>query len=112
METKLPTGNPVARLNDAFRQTLLGGQVMITRGFANLPTDTQARIMLAVKEFSSFTKDNDPYGEHDFGKLHCDGHTIFCKIDTYDLSMKWASEDPADPAKTRQVLTVMLAQEY
>jgi hypothetical protein len=102
----------IARLNDVFRQTFLGGQVMITRGIASLPADTQSRILQAVKEFNTFTKDNDPYREHDFGKLHCDGHTIFWKIDYYDLSLKWASEDPADPAKTRRVLTVMLANEF
>jgi len=36
-----------------------------------------------VIAFDSFTADNDPHGEHDFGAFEHDGQKIFWKIDCY-----------------------------
>ena len=55
-------------LNDNFRGRFCGGQVVMTRGVADLPLDVKARLILAVQSFNNFTKDNDPYGEHDCGQ--------------------------------------------
>ena len=79
---------------------------------AALPYPDQAAILGKVVEFDQFNEDNDPHGEHDFGSFEHAGQRIFWKIDTYDLSMEWGSEDPSDPAKTTRVLTIMLADEY
>jgi Protein of unknown function (DUF3768) len=70
-----------------------------------------------VMKFDTFTPDNDPYGEHDFGAFEYSGHKIFWKIDYYDRASfgtghDMGSEDPSDPAKTLRILTVMLASEY
>jgi len=35
-------------LNDNFRSTFVGGQVVMTRGVADLPLDVRARFILAV----------------------------------------------------------------
>ncbi len=56
--------------------------------------------------------DNDPHGEHEFGNFELAGRTFFFKIDAYDTEMRYGSPDPADPAKTTRVLTIMLADEY
>ncbi|MBD8902577.1 hypothetical protein MBTS_10070, partial [Methylobacterium bullatum] len=40
------------------------------------------------------------------------GQRCFWKIDTYDRAMVGHSPDPADPAVTVRVLTILLAQEY
>ena len=55
---------------------------------------------------------NDPNGEHDFGSFEIADQKIFFKIDYYNLEMDGGSEDPADPAKTTRMLTVMKAEEY
>ena len=99
-------------LNDNFRSTFVGGQVVMTRGVADLPLDVRARLILAVQSFSNFTKDNDPYGEHDFGSFEIEGETYFFKIDYYALDMNGGSEDAADPSVTTRVLTIMRADEY
>ena len=69
-------------------------------------------ILKAVSEFSDFTPDNDPYGEHDFGALNVEGHRIYFKIDYYDRDLIYGSPDPANPEVTTRVLTIMLASEY
>jgi len=99
-------------LNDNFRSTFLGGQVVMTQGVNALPLDTKARALLAVQSFSNFTKDNDPHGEHDFGSFELEGETYFFKVDYYSLDMDGGSEDPADPNVTTRVLTIMRADEY
>lgn len=102
----------IRMLNDNFRHTFIGGQVVMTRGVDALPLDTKARVFLAVQSFSNFTKDNDPQGEHDFGSFKQEAETYFWKIDYYDQEMTGGSENPADPTKTRRVLTIMRADEY
>lgn len=99
-------------LNDQLRRTGIGGQVLITQGIDALGAHTAAGILGALRRFDSFSPDNDPYGEHDFGSLEVDGRTIFFKIDYYDSTHTMHSEDPTDPEKTNRVLTIMLAEEY
>jgi hypothetical protein len=74
--------------------------------------DQQAEIMHQVHTFAEFTPENTPHGEHDFGSFEYDGKTIFWKIDCYDRDLSYGSPDPADPAVTTRVLTVLLAEEY
>lgn len=102
----------IAILNDALRTTFLTGRVMMTAGIRGLDSATQSKIVEGVQTFQTFTPDNDPHGEHDFGSLTVDGHKVFWKIDYYDKAMEYGSEDPTDPAKTTRVLTIMLAEEY
>jgi hypothetical protein len=102
----------VRTLNDAFRRSLSGGRVMMTAGIAALPDAAQTAVLDEVRKFDTFTADNDPHGEHDFGSFEVDGRKIFWKIDYYDAAMEFGSEDPADSTKTTRVLTVMLASEY
>lgn len=104
--------NLIARLNDAFRQTFVGGAVMMTAGVVALGSQKQALILQAVRGFSDFPPSDDPYGEHDFGALTVCGERLFFKIDYYDPSMTAGSQDPGDPDVTRRVLTIMLASEY
>lgn len=99
-------------LNDNFRTTFIGGQVLISAGVSELPMDIKAEALLAVRSFNDFTGGNDPYREHDFGSFNLAGDTFYWKIDYYDLDCRYGSEDPADPAKTTRVLTIMLAMEY
>lgn len=68
--------------------------------------------MRAVQSYSTFTPENDPHGEHDFGSFEIAGERFFWKIDYYDRRYKGGSEDPSDPEKTARVLTVMYAHEY
>lgn len=116
MSTELTENQKIAKLNDEFRQNLpifmLIGQAFITREIAHLPEKDRMEILSKVQTFSEFTEDNDPHGEHDFGSFKHNDQKIFWKFDYYDKSMKWGSEDPANPHMTRRILTIMLACEY
>jgi hypothetical protein len=100
----------IRELNDAFRTTLKGGRVMLTRGIVGR-ADCNA-IVEAVQRFDNFTDDNDPYGEHDLGGFEAGQDTIIFKLDYYNRNLSAGSEDPSDPSITTRVLTIMLASEY
>jgi len=103
----------IAQLNDEFRKTAgQGDHVYMTQGIQVLPPEDRLLILNLVKTFNNFSEDNDPYGEHDFGAFDHKGERIFWKIDYYDKSMTFGSENPADPEVTERVMTVMLAREY
>jgi Protein of unknown function (DUF3768) len=112
MNAAQSTTDRIRLLNDNFRSTFTGGQVLMTQGVSELPMDTKARLLLAVQRFSDFTTDNDPHREHDFGSFEVEGEGYFFKLDYYSLDMRAGSEDPADPEKTTRVLTIMRADEY
>ena len=99
-------------LNDDARRFLTDGKIFITAGIAALPLTDQAAIIDRVRTFADFTPDNDPYGEHDFGSFEHAGQSIFWKIDYYDRDERFGSADPSDPAVTKRVLTILLAEEY
>jgi hypothetical protein len=102
----------IACLNDRLRTTLEGGRVLVTRGVQALGQDALQKIVAAVRHHSTFTEDNDPFGEHDFGVIQGCGPKIFWKIDYYDTALSMHSPNPADPAVTTRVLTILLAEEY
>jgi hypothetical protein len=102
----------IRELNDLLRRTFTGGRVVMTDGVAALPEANLSQLLEKVRIFDAFTNDNDPYGEHDFGSFELAGQTYFFKVDYYALDMDGGSEDPADPAKTTRVLTIMRADEY
>ena len=102
----------IRELNDAFRETFRGGLVVMTAGVAELPDCVKAQALKKVATFDSFTEDNDPHGEHDFGSFEMVGRRFFWKIDYYDKRSEFGSHDPANPEITNRVLTVMLADEY
>lgn len=102
----------IRELNDAFRTSFIGGQIMLTSGVTSLPPKMTAAVLASVKSFKDFTKGNDPNSEHDFGSITIENEKFFWKIDYYDQTLQLGSDNPADPTVTERVLTVMLAEEY
>ncbi|TCV75921.1 DUF3768 domain-containing protein [Neorhizobium sp. S3-V5DH] len=102
----------VRRLNDALRKTLIGGRVLLTSGVQRLDEAQQAELLQAVRSFDTFTAANDPYGEHDFGRVVIADEGYFWKIDYYDTDLRYQSPDPADSTVTTRVLTIMREDEY
>ena len=82
-------------INDAFLQT---GKIKL--------------LAKAIAAFDAFEADDDPYQQRDFAALEVEGTKVYFKFDYYNLTVDGGSEDPADPAQTVRVLTVMLPAEY
>jgi hypothetical protein len=85
---------------------------VITRAVAMEAATFRQRLIEVVRRFDDFTADNDPYGEHDFGKVTLDGSDHFFKIDYYDKDKQYGSEDASNPAITCRVVTIMNAEDY
>lgn len=119
----------IARLNDLARRAMgVACTAVVTAGFRSLPDDDQSQVRELIETFDAFTDDNDPHGERDFGSIYQLGdgrwtterprsqedecERVFWKLDYYDRDMQFASEDAANPAITRRVLTIMLSDEY
>ncbi|MEL7516779.1 MAG: DUF3768 domain-containing protein [Pseudomonadota bacterium] len=120
-ETPTPDAIEIAEQNDRFRTTwgadfTVPGQIVMTRGVADLSPATKAIIMARVQGFDSFTEDNDPCGDHSFGafdvEMAGDSYRIFWKIDLFDTDYAMGSDDPANLAVTCRVLTILHASEY
>ena len=101
----------IAALNDACRAAP-GQGWMVTSGVRALGEDFLRAALVAVAAFKAFDTGDDPWGEHDFGALFIQGRRLFWTIDCYDLTLTGGSPDPADPAVTRRVLTLMVSEEY
>ena len=108
----IPRAEQIARLNDVLRKTGRGGAIMVTRGVRALPGFEPLALLHALAAFDKFDADNDPHGERDFGDVEFAGESLLWKIDYYDSDLRYGSNDPADPAVTQRVLTVMLPHEW
>ncbi|MXO92157.1 DUF3768 domain-containing protein [Erythrobacter arachoides] len=102
----------IRALNDKLRIDCSGGYFVVTQGIHALGQDELAKIEKAIIAFDDFRFQNDPFGEHDFGKVRVSGRDIFWKIDYYDQTQTHHSPDPANSNVTTRVMTVMLASEY
>ena len=108
----LPRAEAIARLNDDLRKRGRGGSIVVTRGVRRIEGFDVRGLLAALAAYDDFDPNNDPHGERDFGDLTIGDEDLLWKIDYYDARFEFASSDPADPAATSRVLTIMLASEY
>jgi hypothetical protein len=106
------TAANIAELNDHLRRTFTGGKVLLTAAVAALEPSDQGEVLEKVRSFADFNPDNDPHLEHDFGVVSVEGERYFFKVDYYDLTMEFGSQDPSDPTVTTRVLTIGHMSDY
>jgi Protein of unknown function (DUF3768) len=119
----------IARLNDLARRAMgVACTGVATVGFRSLPEADQSQVRELIETYDAFDEDNDPHSERDFGCVYQLGdgqwtterprsrdderERVFWKFDYYDRDLQFGSEDAANPAITRRVLTIMLSDEY
>jgi hypothetical protein len=108
-------------LNDRCRAgTLREAKTVFTRGCIDSFCDpgdplslfTVQSALLAKVRAHDCSADEDPHGERDFGVFEHEGEKLYWKIDYYDPSLSFGSDEPSDVAQTMRVLTILLASEY
>ncbi|MDH7913462.1 DUF3768 domain-containing protein [Winogradskyella sp. SYSU M77433] len=113
----------LAEQNDMFRKHIgmvemdiidVKGKLNMTMGVDALSNFQKLDTLIKLWAYDDFNEDNDPHGEHDFGRFTLDENKqdILWKIDYYDTNYEYGSEDPSNLKITRRVLTVMLPSEY
>lgn len=101
----------IKKRNDAFRKSLIRDskhKVVLTESVHESPN--KDLIIEAIRNFDSFSGENDPHGEHDFGSVVVAGEKYFFKFDYYDLQYEYG----ADPKEEDYalLLTIMHASDY
>lgn len=106
--------NTIAQLNDRLRMQgdMTLGQWGITPGIYSTFGNDVKQVLQMVATHEPGPDEDNGEGERDFGSLEFNGEKVFWKIDYYDPTFTYGSDNPADPEKSRRVLTVMLASEY
>lgn len=112
MTTELDRAASIAALNDAFRAAGPERDWVMTAGVQSRGLAFIAAVIAKVRTHACFPPDSNPHGERDFGVITLAGERVWFKIDYYDLDLRYGWEDPADPAQTRRVLTIMFPNEY
>ncbi|MDH4378684.1 MAG: DUF3768 domain-containing protein [Vampirovibrionales bacterium] len=109
---KSTQADTISQLNDRCRRSIPHSQCYLTPGVISAFGDNLSPVLDAVRGFDAFTRDNDPYGENDFGKVVVAGISLFWKIDTYqDATLTHGADDPLSPQAVR-VITIMRVEEY
>ena len=115
MTRELDRAAAIAALNDAFRAAGPERDWVMTAGIQSRGLAFIAAVIAKVRTHACFPPDSDPHGERDFGVISLAGEQVWFKIDYYDYDYElepYGSEDPANPGRTRRVLTIMFPDEY
>lgn len=99
--------------NDRLRQSMKPdkhNRVMLTRAVAELSNNDLQSLLTLVSKFKSFNTRNDPYNEHNFGRVTLNSQEFFWKIDYYDQAFEYGA-NPLEGEVSR-VLTIMRAKDY
>lgn len=96
----------------------LNGRILAVGALGEEGPDKVQRVWEACARISDWPKDDDPDGEHDFGKFEFEGDNFVFKIYCYfkicndGLDDMHGSERPDDPNVTIRVLALMYAEDY
>ena len=97
-------------LNDKARQNL--NNYSLSQAVQGLNEESLQQLLEQVKTFNEFSEDNDPWDEHDYGRIEFEGNTYLWKIDYYNKNMTGHSPNSADDSVTRRIICVMRSDEY
>jgi hypothetical protein len=96
--------------NDRLRTTFKGGTLFISEGVWALGLLAADQILKAVKSFGDFSREDDPRGEHDFGRFEVAGQKLVWKI---ECELDAAEHGRTGyPGAIKRALLIMLEEEH
>jgi hypothetical protein len=99
--------------NDIFRKTMLPSRnhrIIFSEIVADMADEKREQLITLVRNFTEFNEENDPNGEHDFGRVKLDSKDYFFKIDYLDSDWHYGV-DPLEQ-KPNRVMTLMSSKEW
>jgi hypothetical protein len=107
----------IRALNDRFRQSVIAGEIFITRSVQALAPEEQEQLIAKIRVYKAFKKGNAPcgghdYDRHDFGSTEQKGIEYCWTINYYNHDFSGVGENPGDAEETQRVLAVMQLKEY
>lgn len=108
----VPRVQAIATLKYELRKDGTGGSISITRGVTSIEGADREALLAALAAFDSFDLNDGPHGGRDFGDLTMWNTELLLKLDYNAPGLCFGSNDPADPAVTHRVLTIMLPEEW
>jgi hypothetical protein len=103
--------NAMAERNDAFRANFSAGTVLLSARINAMDFDFQTRALHAVRYVQASGAD-DPTSERDLGFFTVGDQRLCWKINYYEQNDDYGPPDEDGGAKTRIVMTIMLAEEW
>jgi len=100
--------------NNAFRSTFspFYGMVQFSNLCQALVPEKLNQLIKLVQSAGKTDEGDNPYGENDFGTVDLNNNTYYWKIDYYDSTYSYHSEDKSDLKKTNRLLSIMHCSEY
>lgn len=102
----------IAALNDQFRSTFRGGEVVNSKSLRTLSREQKFELYEKVMAYDDFTPESDPAGEHNIGTIEHYGELYLWAISYYDVDKKGDSRNPANEMVTNRVLVIVRADEW
>ncbi|HBY68218.1 MAG TPA: hypothetical protein DEG69_10945 [Flavobacteriaceae bacterium] len=94
----------IRQLNDQFRATFRGGEVVKTIGVEHLTPSEYKKLKNSIQSYNSFSNDNQD--DHSFGHIFLENQEFYFKIDYYCQKKLKFSDNPADDKNTNRVMTI------
>jgi hypothetical protein len=104
----------VRELNDELRTKggARNGKIIFTGALGQDSVEKRLIVYRAARAFNTFTEQNDPHGEHDFGRFNVGDEEFMFKFDYFALDEMFGSEHPEDPNATIRIMSIFYASDY
>jgi hypothetical protein len=104
-----PSTRPKDRLSERSVKTI---PTVFVGALGHAATVEKLAVYKAVREFAALPNGDLPCRANDFGTFTLNGQDYAWKIDHYDHSREFGSDNPADPSVPKRVLSIFYADDF
>jgi hypothetical protein len=104
-----PSTRPKDRLSERSVKAI---PTVFVGALGHAATVEKLAVYKAVREFAALPNGDRPCRANDFGTFTLNGQDYAWKIDYYDNSREFGSDNPADSSVTKRVLSIFYADDF